>query len=869
MPFSVIQNEKTGEYGLWDGNQISPMPGPVVPHEKTGMKAVLVDKTLIPLDSIGSWMDQKRAIERMTDMDPGDLSIAAALEKGKAQVAARPKSIGEAAVSGVLGIPRAIASMVTEPVRIFNELHNRSPEELAAQRTRLQRGAFSSLKDTFTSPEAQGFAEGAANALTAGTLSSLLPPPVTKGQKDMRDLGGLVGLAPAFGASRKVVGAVAPKVLPSFLAGPVSQTAITAGGLSAAGPLAQGDIPGAVEHGISTAASAAILHGVQSAVGSAAQRYAQNRQAEALGTDEILSAAARRLAKPNVDAAPLGGVDVPPTIGEAGSTIQRAYHGARNAVKAKVNDLNNVAEQLTPQNVTRKSDAIAMMVDVGEGTAKPLLTAAEKKLASAGREMSPAPGQAVPKTWADALSNQVSEKFKINLAGQSPETQAQIKEAVKLSQPATKTGEMSLSDLYALRRRVNAITPKPGTPDSFVLGSIKKVIDIDIEKFRPEIPRAVEAWKAADRYYENEYAPYFKQGGNIRSAIGEPEGRRFDQLEQTPGAGRVGQFDKAGSLVIDDLLRLPIEDLRRFRHSMTRPSGETLSSGAVPRGEGATFENIRSAITQKMIDYSINPETGRFSPADFANRVRGGGPERAAKYRLLMGDEGYNNLTKFVREIEKAGLGSYAGNEQYALKKGSHEAPAAVEFGEIYHLTTGAAQIARGSPMGYYHVGQAGTMAIARPLFNKIIGNSAGRKLLAAGLVEPVGTPRAAMIQDRLGRIVEKNAAIAEREAEKYKGPPQFPPGLPPPPIITPPPSGGPAPSSAASSTAQAGPPAPSMFVDRRGRSGQVNPVIFSDEDLIIANLPHETTDNLRALARDSSQPSSIRRAAADVLRRR
>jgi hypothetical protein len=178
------------------------------------------------------------------------------------------------------------------------------------------------------------------------------------------------------------------------------------------------------------------------------------------------------------------------------------------------------------------------------------------------------------------------------------------------------------------------------------------------------------------------------------------------------------------------LVKLPSEQIQTVMQGIRKG----------PNGPNAV-DNIQAGVMQHLIEGSIDPSTDVFNPSTFVKEL--GTPSGRRQYQELLGPR-FDNAMKFRTALQNAGLKTYGGS------------PGAVGFSTAYHALQGGVAISTGRLGGAaYHLGTMGLMVIAPATFQRLLNNRVGRNLLAAGVLEKAGTPRAGVIVDKLAKVVD------------------------------------------------------------------------------------------------------------------
>lgn len=755
MAFSIIQDETSGAFKLWDGKDILPMPGPVLEHEATGNRSVDIGGTLVPFDSINAWMTQKKALEAVTDnFGPPPGQVEKALQKGQAEVAARPPSLGQKLLDlpmryarGAAGFVGSNLDFVKESQKAYEEAQKADAEAKAPGRTArhyieglVKGGSFG----TFTGLEDIGKA----------VKNSFIPPPFREAdylkspetlkpttpqeawaQREGEITGGIATGKPVYkGIAAGANALKVPKVLQPFAAGNV---------IGAAGPLAQGDLGTAAEQAGAMGATALVGQAGAKALGKVAalpKDLEIRRWAKELGSGRgVQKAINEQIAAgkwPSAVEQPYNLFNEPTNVAEAGQTLQAAGHMAGEKVREVSSSMRDESIRLSHGTGTVTASPVDEFRNIIGDTPGVLQSATEKRL---GR-------------LADQLSTEGERIGGRGIAGASPETLDQIRAKLNL-QPAGRTFE-ELVNLREDLGKIRAVTD----PDKKVMKLAIAATDKAVDQFGSKAPDALRAYRDWQRFYRTQVGPFYGEEAPIRNFTNRP----------------YGEFEKPASKVIPELVNMAPEQIGNVMQAVRKG----------PHGAAAA-DNISAGAYQHLYESALDTATQQFSPKKFIKTLNT--PELARKYEAALGDR-YGDAVKFKDALMKVGLADYKGE------------PGAVKYMAGYHLFTAGQQLGAMNPMGIWHGIRAGTILIAPKMFYRMIENDMGRKLLAEGLLQKPGTPRAELIQNRITKV-------AMDLGGKDEGP------LPDPDLLPP---GGPGPRGLPSPAIAAGPPGEGRYPEYR-----------------------------------------------------
>lgn len=694
---------------------------------------------------------------------PQQSTIQAALDRGQADVAARPPTLGQKLLdlpyrygAGLAGFVGSNLDFAKESQKTYEEAQKADAAAKAPGRTArhyieglVKGGSFG----TFTGLEDVGKA----------VKNSLIPPPFREpdylkspetlkpttpqeawAQREGEITAGIATGKPVYkGIAAGANALKIPKVLQPFAAGNV---------MGAAGPLAQGDLGTAAEQAGAMGATALTGQAGAKALSRVAalpKDLEIRRWAKELGSGRGVQKAINEqiLAGkwPSAIEQPYNLFNEPTNVTESGQTLQAAGHMAGEKVREVSSSMRDESVKLSRGTGTVTDSPVDEFRSIIGDTPGVLQSATEKRL---GR-------------LADQLTTKSEPIGGRGLAGASPELLDQIRAKLGL-QPEGRTFE-ELVNLREDLGKIRAVTD----PDKRVMKLAIAATDKAVDQFAPKAPDALRAYRDWQRFYRTQVGPFYGEDAPIRKFTNRP----------------YGEFDKPASTVIPELVKMAPEEIGNVMQAVRKG----------PHGAAAA-DNISAGAYQHLYENSLDTATEQFSPKKFIKTLNT--PELARKYEAALGDR-YGDAVKFKDALMKVGLADYKGE------------PGAVKYMAGYHLFTAGQQLGAMNPMGIWHGIRAGTILIAPKMFYRMIESDMGRKLLAEGLLEKPGTPRAEYIQNRITKVAadlggKDMGPISEAEIVKRErlnpppgllnppssaapisaeGPGQWNPRLPPPPI--------------------------------------------------------------------------------------
>ncbi len=671
-------------------------------------------------------------------------------------------------LTGIGNIP----SLVTAPVSAYKTLRGTpltEEQKLAALQKLQKEGIVSSLKEigTKAAPQLEGLAQGAASGLTWGTLDNLLPPPVSKEQEAARVLGqygaGALSGKAAFDAAKTVMRpALARLTVPPLM--------------GAAPGLAQGDLNKAIE-GATTGLGAA---GIGELAGRGAapllEHYspanrALRAESKSLGGGQgILSEINKQIVESNTPGLSEAGYDIPASVVEGGQTIQNAGKLAGKHIRAVMSErLNNEVRPLAPADaIVPDSHSEQFRILSTEGP-EALRSAVQKKLGKLGAVEEETGGGTARSGWAAKAADMLgkanlSEAQKASMAKQATELYGAIDETTAKEMKNlfgnTEVGQgaatpNNLIDLYQALGEIST----PNDKSARYVALAKEAVRADLKTIGGDFYKSWDMW---NKDFGRDVGQYHGKNAPLRKLY-----------ERT-----YGRPEEDASTLIANLAKGTAENATNVI--------EGIKAG--PNGPAAV-DNISAATWQHLLEKN-STEIGTTNLKSWVRELSQPAQRRVLEPLLGPRYEAAMNLRKALIDT---GLHEYEGTGATALR-----------VWEGFHAVRGLLKLAGGNVTGAaYHLGTAGQMSLNSGLIARLANNKAGAKLLAAGLLERPGTPRATVIVDKLAKMADevggeqvKSGNVSEADVTPppgfsptrglpqptiYQGPPPGPLGIPPP----------------------------------------------------------------------------------------
>jgi hypothetical protein len=382
------------------------------------------------------------------------------------------------------------------------------------------------------------------------------------------------------------------------------------------------------------------------------------------------------------------------TLEESGQTLQNAGRLAAEKVRAQSSAMRQEAINLAPKDATVPNSFVGKMQTMVDDGSTVLQSATERKLHRLAAELD---------TTGAGPALTLGGK---SLAGAPPE----LLERIKAVLPPVNEG-ITFEKLTNLREDLNRL-PAFDDFSRRLVGLAVKAVDSDIAQFGKKFPEPVRAYNEWKDFYAREVGAYHGEGAPLRILTDTEFGRpKMPYSEKIP-----------------ELVAMAPENIRSAMAAIRKgPAGK------------AAVDDIQAGVAQHLRELVIDQATGTTNPQALLKQF--GNPKDIRRWREALGPrfDPYYNLAK---ELRSAGV---------TMETGA--VPGAVHFWPTFHAMRGAMMAVGGNPVGaMYHLSTAGSMTLFPAVFEKIASNRAGAKLLAAGILEKPGTPRAGVIQENILR---------------------------------------------------------------------------------------------------------------------
>lgn len=667
-----------------------------------------------------------------------------------------PWSIITAPISGIANIPSAIGGMVSKLASDYKTATIGSE----AQQPKTLAEADKFYNQRAVAPRVKGLAEGIASGAALNIPDRFLPETTDEDRLAYRGLGNLVGQTVTGGLGYKALAqrAVAKKIAGGMSAEAAAQAVKQAGptalqylglpaAMTAAEPLSRLDIPGAVESAFTGAGIGGLAKGAASTVGGAADYLTKERPARIAaaklgGAPGIIKEVINRQTE---------GLVPNELIGVPGTTVEKIpiQRGANI-----LSEHTKIAEEATRQQSTVMHDRMLAAAPRTETVPDP----SSAQLAGILQDTDPAVQTTAMRKIA-ALGNRLQEeKGAANYdASQFAGLGQSAREAIAAAMGDITNEGATFQRLTKTYQNLNAI--KAIDPQSERLLTVaKKAVEADINKFDKTAPEAVAGWHKWRQFYSNEVGARFGEDAPLGKLTKEKFGRATVPPEQRLNA--MGEMEP--------------NQVNNIYSSLRRGPGG-----------GEAVDAVRAAHLQRFKELVLDPD-GSPNPKKIVAQIASDPADSAVtrQWQALLGPDRFAGMRTLADELRKQG---YTGvNAEGRGVLGPMEA---------FHVLRGGIQTAFGNPLaGSYHFITATVMRLSPELFDKLVSNRVGARLLAAGLMEPANTPRGRFIADRLakqsnslgvGQQFDEVRAAAEARDVTPKSPPL---GLPSPVIQQPPP---------------------------------------------------------------------------------
>jgi hypothetical protein len=604
-------------------------------------------------------------------------------------------------LSGITNIPSAAYNMVAGPLSAYKTMEIGS--EASQPKTLAEADKF--YNQRAVAPRAIGTAEGLASGAALGIPSRFLPETTNEDRLAARELGGAIG--------GTVTGGLGLKELAKRGFGSVAKFIGLPAAMSAAEPLSRLDIPGAVE----SATTGAGLGGAAKLAGSVAspliERYspaakAIRAQNEALGGGKgVLNELNKQVTTSKTPDLVPESYTTPTSVMEAGETLHNQSKVAGDVARATMSDrLQNEVFKLAPEDAVAPNSYIEKFKTLATEGPEALRNTVQRKLGKVAAEASPEEG--VNSGWVnkavqmwegvdDNTLKQIKSIFNNTDEGQNPAT---FRNLIKLHQ---ELGQISGND-SVIR----------------VVKTAKQAVEHDINELGKQYPDAVRAWRMWNKDYARDVGQYYNSGAPLRELTNESFGRP----------------DIPNSEKIPKLAAMAPEKAQNIMQGLRQgPAGQ------------AAVDNVSAGAWQHLLEKHQTAFGTNFKGLveDLSK------PQQRRTWEAILGPR-FETAMKLKNTLVDTGLSNYGGGDPRAVSMASN-------FHTIYggaQLLGGAAGIG-GNPMSaLYHLGSAAYMKIKPEMAARILNDKMGARLLAAGLLEKPGTPKANTIISKLGEVIDR-----------------------------------------------------------------------------------------------------------------
>jgi len=656
-----------------------------------------------------------------------------------------PMAMLTAPISGIANIPSAAYNMIANPLQAYKDLTIGSE----AQQPKTLAEADKFYNNRAVMPRVVGTAEGLASGAAMGVPERFLPETTNPDRLAARGLGSAIGATLSGGAAYKKLGElgfgglVKNLGLPAFMGG--------------AEPLSRLDIPGAIEGATTGAGLGGIAKGAADVAGSGLNyvgnvRPLRQQAAKAGGAAGVM----KGIINPQTEAV------VPnKLIGFPGETTEPISVQRGGAI---LGETKRIANEATTQ------EASAMHADMMRAAPKePISHPIAEVFSNLVAETDPAVQSAAMKKVA-AIGNNLEGKATYrasDFAGLGEVAQAQI--AAEMGNLSS--GNVTFENLVKTYQNLNRINTGKDLAAGRIVGIAKDIVKNGIDKFDKTAPDAVAGWYKFRDFYANEF------------------GARFG--ENTP-MGKLTKEEYSRFLKPDEMR---MNDMGAMEPSEIKNVYDTM--GKAPRGNEAV-DAVQAAHLQRFKEL-ITDQEGNPSAKQLVLQIAAEPKDSAVtrQWQALLGPRRFAGMKLMADTLRDAG---YTGvNPEGRGVLGPMEA---------FHVLRGGLQAAGGNPLGAsYHFITAGIMRLSPSLFDKMVSNRVGARLLAEGLMEKPGTPAGDRLTGRIEKVaadlghpidlnkeawtdITPRADMVKNAGPIYQGPPPAPAELPSPRIGLPAPPG-------------------------------------------------------------------------------
>ncbi len=578
---------------------------------------------------------------------------------------------------------------------------------------------------------------GAINALGAGIPAEygLVAAPTNEAEQAQQRLGELVGGGKLFSSIYGLGKNIMRPVLSRLTAGTI---------MGAAPGLATGDLPRAVEEGVGGGATVGIGEGVGRGIGAAASpiidRFspagrALRAQNEALGGGKgVLNEINKQTVESRVpDLAPES-YTTPVSVQEAGEIGRKAFYTSQKPLRELYTArLENEVLKTAPEDFHSSGayvDVLSKLATEGPEAFRNPIQKKLGKIAGATEEQGFKGQQEAIKQAQDfERTNGLNKNYAT--AGVSKEW---FNDAMKKVGALTEDDKVAVKNVFETANEGQPPTTPRGLIELYQsLGevhgsdSVNNVVKLakqavlheinDIGKTYPDFPRAFKMW---NKDYGRDVGQYYNKGTPGRAL--------FEQ--------EYGRPKNPDSLAIPSLVKMAPEEAQNVMQGIRQGPSGPAATDAISSG---TYQHL---LEKHQTAYGTNWKA-------FVEDISK--PQQRRTYEVLLGPR-FEPVMKLKNALLENGLSNYSASN-----------PSAVKVSENFHTIYGGAQavgLATGLGGGgfsmIYHLGQAAYMKLKPEMAAKIINDRSGLKLLAAGLLEKPGTPKANRIVSKLGEVIDR-----------------------------------------------------------------------------------------------------------------